>query len=207
MLSVLDHLNLFSEPRAILITADKAFGGVDFNDFVPGFDQKRLRVVDDLETAFKSLWEPYFSETAIKPYRQEVQNAQTAANALIPEIAGFLRTHLTAEMLQGPELGDTVLKILSVENVKVLNVEVPFPEPPARNRSVEILVKASADCRVLVKRDLALVYTFLKYESAPPSPKELEVKTYWSGNVKATAEIVNTEFKNINLKVLATPKM
>jgi|SRR5579863_1920924 PIN domain-containing protein len=201
--SILDDLNADPEARAIFITADEAFKDVRFSDLLPGFDPDRLRIVSKVETAFDSLWRPYFDETVIKPYRQEVENAQHAAKALTPEITEFVKSRLTEDMLR-PGIFDKIVKILSVDSVSVFLVDSPIPKEGALNRLADIAIKISAECTVLVKR----VFWLGAEEggtSLLPS-QELEQKISWEGTVLATAEIVDTQFRNIRLKSLASRK-
>lgn len=214
LLSILDHLNGFPEATTIFISADNDFKGVRFTDFLSDFDVKRLEIVKELDSVFDRLWKPYFDETVIKPYRQEVENAKIAVDGLISELKAFLKSHLSEDMLK-PMLGDQVLKILSVEDVKVLSVDTPLPKTSEPlNRTVTIQINVSADCRVLVSRDLSYFQSVFRAYSGrspdesdiPAPPEELELKLNWSGGVQAAAEIENTQFKNIILKALVPQK-
>ncbi len=214
LLSILDHLNEFHEAQTIFISEDNDFNGVKYADFIPGFEAKRLQIVKTLDSVFQSLWRPYFEETVIKPYGQEVENAKTAAQAVIPRIAKFLEANLTKDMLK-PGIGDQVLKILSVESVTVLSVDTPLPKDgEPLNRVVTIQINVSADCKVIASRDLSYLRSvFRAYSGASPDesdiappPKELEIELNWSGGVQATADVVDTQFKNITLKAVVPQK-
>jgi hypothetical protein len=215
LLSILDHLAEFPNAKAVFISSDVDFKGVDFAHFIPRFDCKRLRVLE-LSKVFNELWEPYIHATFIKPYRREVESAQAAAKALIPELKQFVQSHLTEEMLS-PGLGDTVLKILSIDDVWVSFVETPVPKTEeSLDRSVTILIKLSATCTVLVKRDssyfnlglLAGLYAAFPREQsdAPSRPEELQIQMTWSGGIAATADIVDSQFKNVVLQALVSEK-
>src|SRR5262249_30222446 len=116
LLTILDHLNSFPTATAVFVSEDKDFKRAKFADFLPGFEAKKLQVVKELKSVFDSLWEPYFDETVIKPYRQEVENAKLAAQGIVPELKTFIKSHLTEDMLK-PAIGDQVLKILSVDEM------------------------------------------------------------------------------------------
>jgi len=198
--SILDHLNSHPYTRAVFVTADEGFKEARFGDLAPGLDPNRLRIVAKLETVFDSLWRPYFDETVIKPYRQEVENALSAAKALIPEITQFVRSHLTEDMLR-PGLFDTVLKILSVDAVSVVSVDSPIPKEGALNRTTDIGIKVRAECRVLIKR---IVWFGIEEGGTALLPsQELEQKIGWDGTVLATADIVDTQFQRIRFRSLA----
>ncbi len=207
LLSVLDHFSSTPDRRAVLISSDSDFKDINATNFLPGFDSNRFQIWNSLKAAVESLWEPYFDETAIKPYQQEFENAQSAAKDMIPEIAEFIKARLTEDMLK-PGVFDTILKILSVEHVKVYYVETPFPEPEQINRTVEIVIKVSGESRVLVKRDLSYVNVFLKLEEhvfhAPL--QELEEKVYWFFDIQATASFENTQVKIIEFTGLVPQK-
>ncbi len=214
LLSILDHLNEFPEAAAIFISADNDFKGVRFTDFLSGFDAKRLEIVKELDVVFSRLWKPYFDETVIKPYRQEVENAKTAVQGILSELKTFLKSHLTEDMLKSG-IGEQVLKILSVEDVRLLSVDTPIPKTgEPLNRKVTIQINVSADCRVLVSRDYSFLRSVLRAYSGdspdesdlPPPPEELELKVNWSGGIEATADIVDTQFKNVVLKALVPQK-
>ncbi len=210
----MDHLNEFPEVSAIFISADNDFKGVRFTDYLSGFDSKRLEIVKELDVVSDRLWKPYFEETVIKPYRQEVENAKTAAQGVLSELTIFMKSNLTEDMLK-PGIGDKVLKILLVESVRILSVGTPLPKTDEPlNRTVTIQINVSADCRVLVSRD----YSFFKFvfraysgdspdeSDLPPPPEELEINVNWSGGVEATADIVDAQFKNVVLKALIPQK-
>lgn len=214
LLSILDHLNEFPEAATIFISADNDFKGVRFTDFLSSFDAKRLEIVKELDAVFDRLWKPYFDETVIKPYRQEVENAKIAAQGILPELTTFIKSNLTEDMLK-PGIGDRVLKILSVEDVRLLSVDTPLPKTSEPlNRTVTIQINVSADCKVVVSRDYSfLTSVFRAYggdfpdQSEPPAPpEEVQIKMNWSGGIEATADIVDTQFKNIVLKAIVPQK-
>lgn len=215
LLSILDHLNSYTEVKAILITADKAFKEAAFMHFIPGFDSARLKIVDSLTVAYESLWEPYFDETVIKPYRQEVEAVQAAVGSINPELKKFVRLHLSRDMLK-PGYGDTIQEIISVDDVRVVSIETPLPKSgESLNRTVTILIRVSADCSVHVSRDLSYVMPFYGrlYGKAPvgkldvpPLPEELDIELTWYGGINATAEIVDGKFQNITLQSLVPDK-
>jgi PIN domain len=214
LFSILDHLNEFPEASAIFISADNDFKDIRLTDFLSGFDSKRLEIVKELDVVFNRLWKPYFDETVIKPYRQEIENAKTAAQGILSELTIFIKSNLTEDILK-PGIGDQVLKILSVEDVRILSVDTPLPttdEP--LNRTVTIQINVSSDCRVLVSRDYSFLKSVFRAYSGdspdesdlPPPPEELELKVNWSGGIEATADIVDTKFKNVVLKTLVPQK-
>jgi hypothetical protein len=172
--------------------------------------------VDSLKAAHQSLWEPYFDETVAKPYRQEVENAQVAAKSITPELTEFVKQHLTQDMLK-PGFGDTILKLMSVDEIRVYSVETPLPRTEENlNRTVTILIKVSAECTVLISRDASYVMPFYgalyrrlysaDESNVPPIPEELEIQLTWDGGISATADIVEGYFKNIVPKTLVPVK-
>jgi hypothetical protein len=207
LLSILDHLNSFSQAKAIFVTSDGDFKAVDFKKFLPGFDSTRLRIIDTLDAAVDLLWKPYVEETVLKPYEEEQKNALNAAKTLTPEISEFVKAHLTPDMLR-PMLWDTVLRILAVTGVQVWAVDTPLPKPEVADRAVEILIKVSAVCRVRLERRFIGLKALVKPEAGdmPHPPEEIEESMSWTGGVKATANVANREFTDITFVALIPEK-
>jgi hypothetical protein len=215
LLSILDYLNPSPSARAILITKDGDFKDPVFADFIPGFDKNRLRIERDLKPVSDSMWEPYINEAVLKPYGDEVINALTAVRGLQPELIEFVNKRLTKDMLKAG-LGETILKVLSVEQVFPASVELPFPKVGEdRNRSVTMRINVSAKCEVLVSRDLSFLSDLfgLRHRRSspdevdvPPLPEESETQIIWNGGVSATADFKNGEVSNIVFQGLLPEK-
>jgi hypothetical protein len=148
LLSILDHINTSPTDNALFITSDKDFTGTNFDSFIPGFDSKRCQIIT-LEMAFEFLSKRYYQESIIKPYNQEKENALKAAEVILPEIAEFVQSRMTVDMLKS-QLGGKTVKILSFEGVIPILVETPLPEPDAPDRTVEILLRLNAIYKVCI---------------------------------------------------------
>ncbi|HET8890021.1 MAG TPA: PIN domain-containing protein [Candidatus Angelobacter sp.] len=213
LLSVLDHLNSFPTDKAIFITSDKDFTGINTDSFIPGFDSKRCQIIT-LEMAFEFLSKRYYQESIIKPYNQEKENALKAAEANLPEIAEFVQSQVTLDMLKAG-LGGKIVKILSFEGAVPDFVETPLPEPDTPDRTVEILLRITAIYRVIIAGGirgadrLASLKALMDGEPLDFLPMSEEQETYvlWKGGIKATADVVNREFTNVNLLSLVPEEM
>jgi len=213
LLSVLDHLNSSPTDNAIFITTDKDFTGINPGSFIPAFDSKRCQITT-LEMAFEFLSKRYYQESIIKPYNQEKENALKAAEANLPEIAEFVRSQVTLDMLKSG-LGGKVVKILSFEEVVPVLVEIPLPEPDTPDRSVEILIRITAVYRVLVAGGIRggdrMVSLKSLMDGEPleflPISEEQETYVFWKGGIQATADVVNREFTNVELLGLVPEEM
>jgi hypothetical protein len=209
LLSILDHLNASPGANAVFVTDDNDFAGIDIASFMPDFDSRRLRVIN-LETSFDFLSKRYYEESIIKPYQQEVKNASTAVEAQTSQIAMFVNSLVTVDMIKPRGFGGTVTKLLSLEYLTVLSVDTPLPDPSAPDRSVEILIKVVAAYKVLMaggvrfKGGLSSLNALLNADTFEiiPSSEEQETYAFWRGGIQATADVVNREFKNIALITL-----
>jgi hypothetical protein len=205
LLSVLDHLNASPTDKAIFITSDKDFTGINLDSFIPGFDSKKCQIIT-LEMAFEFLSKRYYQESIIKPYNQEKENALKAAEANLPEIAEFVQSRVTLDMLKSG-FGGKIVKILSFEGVVPILVETPLPEPNTPDRTVEILLRVTAVYKVRIAGGIRATdrLTSLKAlmggEPLDFLPSSEEQKTYalWKGGIQATADVANREFTNIKL--------
>jgi hypothetical protein len=210
LLSILDHLNSSPGAKAVFVTADNDFAGIDLASFMPEFDSLRLRIIN-LETLFDFLSKRYYEESIIKPYQQEVKNASTAVEAQTPKLAEFVNSLVTVEMMKPSGFGGTVTKLLSLEFLTVLSVDTPLPDPDAPDRSVEILIKVVAAYKVLMsggvrfKNGLSSLNALLAADTFEiiPSSEEQETYAFWRGGIQATAKVVDREFTNIEPTNLA----
>lgn len=208
LLSVLDHVASSANDKAIFVTMDGGFDGVNSELFIPGFDAKRCPIIT-LEKAFEFLSKRYYQETIIKPYQQEQENALKAASAILTEIVEFVQSRLTLDMLRAP-LGGRVVKILSLDEVVPIAVETPLPEPKNPDRTVEILLRIAASYKVVVAggirapTKLVSLAALMKGEQLDFAPysEEREAVAIWRGGIQATANVAGREFKNIELKSL-----
>jgi|ERR1051326_242146 hypothetical protein len=215
LLSILDYMNSHPEAKSILITKDGDFKDPVFADFIPGFDKNRLRIERDLKAVSDSMWKPYIDEAMVKPYRQDVANALNAVRLLPLELIEFVGTHLTKDMLKGG-LGETILKIISVDKVYPFSVELPFPKVGEdRDRNVEMRINVSATCSVLISRDFSLFSNLLRLTgynaspdevNVPPLPEESETQVTWNGGISATADFKDGAVTNIVLQGLLPEK-
>jgi hypothetical protein len=198
--SILEHLGTQPNLKAVFITKDEVFRKSNYKDFFAGFDSRRLRIVD-LDTVWEELLRPYFDETVLKPWKEERQNALAAAKALAPELKNFLTSHLNESMLKSGWF-ETVVKLLSVDGVEVTSVDTPIPDAEqSADRKVEFTIAVSADCTAVVRKNSFFMTLFATsgedVKTQPAAPKEVEEKTSWSGGIRATADIVNRQFRNI----------
>lgn len=204
LLSILDHLNTSPTNKAIFITSDKDFAGINFDLFIPGFGSKRCQIIT-LEMAFEFLSKRYYQDSIIKPYNQEGENALKAAEAITAEIADFVRLGVTIDMLKG--LGGKIVKILSFEGALPTLVETPLPEPNNPNRPVEILIRVAAVYKVIMAGGIRTTDKMVPLKSLMggeaieflPSTEEQETYALWKGGIQASADVENREFKNIKL--------
>jgi hypothetical protein len=198
--SILEHLSTQPTLKAVLITKDEAFGKSNYKDFIGGFDNSRLRIID-LDTVWKELFNPYFDQTVVKPWEQERKNALAAAKSLAPKLKEFLISNLSESMLK-PGGFASVVKLLSVDDVRIIGVETPIPDrDTSPDRRVEFTIAVSADCTAIVRKT-SLFMTLLNMSqenvgAEPSAPDEIEEKTSWSGGIRATAGVVNRQFQNI----------
>jgi hypothetical protein len=97
----------------------------------------------------------------------------------------------------------TVMKLISVDMVKVTSVDTPIPKLYADpDRDVRISVSVSADCTAVVKKEhtnfSALFGGFDTKPAEPTAPPEIvQEKVVWSGGIRATAKIINRQFQDI----------
>jgi len=202
--SILEHLSTQPDLKAVFITKDGAFGKSSYKDFVAGFDDGRLRI-DDLDTVWRKLYDPYFDETVLKPWDEERRNALVAAKALAPELKNFLTSHLSESMLKTPLLSfDTVVRLLSVDSVQINSVDTPIPDKQQNpDRKAEFTIALSAICTAVVRKNrlFTTLWGISKEENVktllPAAPEEVEEKTSWSGGIRATADVINRQFQNI----------
>ena len=203
--SVLDHLESKSDLNGILITKDGGMKQTQIQEFLPRFDASRLRFTT-LDEAWDSLFEYHFDQNVVQPWAEERKNALTAAEALEPLWKEFLASNLTEPMLRAGGFGQpmAVIKLLSVDSVKVAFVDTPIPDLDADiDRPVKILISLSAECSAIVRKEnFSFLSSILggvdKSDIQPPSPPEiLQANASWYGGIRATADIVSHQFKNI----------
>lgn len=204
--SILEHLSTEPSLKAVLITKDGAFGKSNYDDLIAGFDGRRLQI-GDLNTVWEELFRPYFNETIVKPWEEERQNALAAAKAIVLELQNFLGSHLTEAMLK-PDSFATVVKLLSVDTVQVSSVDTPIPEKEQiADREVEFTIAASARCTAIVRKSSFFTIWGISEDNVktqPAAPEDAEEKVSWSGGIRATADIVNRQFRNIVLQSLVS---
>jgi hypothetical protein len=201
LLSILDHLRDHPDVRAVFVTKDSDFAKLDYRQFVPDFDPARLQVVD-FERVFHDLYEPYFDETRVKPYRSLLEAAERMAKADLPRIGEFVVANLTAEILR-PSPAEKIREILSVEKIDIRGVDLPFPEETPTTTTVEITIKIMITCKALVATDMnALRAFFGGLNLAPEPPREEEKSLTGFGLIEAAGEVVEGELKSITPKTL-----
>jgi hypothetical protein len=202
LLSILDYLRQHAELTAVLVTNDGDFKDIDYRAFEDSFSSDRLRVVD-LNGAWKELFDPYFDETRIKPYRRLADRATVLAHERVDDLRAFVATHLTSEMTR-PPLGEAVREVRSVEAVKVLHVDVPFPDREPTDLEIDVAIKVVAECRALVVTDYQGLRAFFGQTDLPRAPPvESERKLTWIGLVRATGVVAKGELKELNLQELS----
>jgi hypothetical protein len=208
--SILEHLSAHTDPssKAVFITKDEAFKKSNFKDFIDGFDSNRLRIVD-LDAVWEELFHPYFDKTVLKPWDEERQNALAAAKAICPELEDFLMSHLSKSMLKS-SWSATVEELLSVNAVRVSSVDTPIPDNrSSADRAVEFTIAVFANCTATVRKNSNLFLRALlgiseENVNTQPAPPEEEERVFWSGGIRATADVVNRQFQNIALQSLVS---
>lgn len=202
LLSILDHLRANGDLAGVLVTNDGDFKEIDYGAFGATFPSARLRIID-LETAWKELFDPYFDETRVKPYRKLLDAASEVARERADDLRAFVGAHLTTDMTR-PALGEMVREIRSVEGVEVLHVDVPFPDREPTDLEIDITIKVVAECRALVATDYQALRAFFSQTSLPPAPPvENERKLTWIGLVHATGLVAKGELKDMKLRELS----
>lgn len=203
--SVLDHLRSVKDLNGLIITMDGGMKQAQIKEFLPRFDTSRLRF-NTLDEALHDLFDFHFDQNVVKPWAEERKNALEAAEALEGLWKQFLSSNLTEPMLRAGEFGQplTVIGILSVDSVKVAFVDTPIPtldiDP---NRPVKILVNASAGCTVIARKERFNFFSSIlggaEYSDSQPAPPAeiLQANASWSGGIRATADVVSREFRNI----------
>jgi hypothetical protein len=203
--SVLDHLHSKSDLNGVLITMDGGMKQAQIREFLPKFDSSRLRFTT-LDEAWNSLFEYHFDQSVVQPWAEERKNALTAVKALEHLWREFLASNLTEPMLRAGGFGQpmTVIKLLSVDSVRVTFVDTPIPDLNASlDRPVRILITLSAECTAIVRKErIDFISSILggieKIDVQPPSPLDiLQANASWSGGIRATADVVSQQFKNI----------
>jgi len=193
--SVLQHLKSNPQLIGILVTADGVFSKAKVTNFEAGIPEARLRILD-LDSTFGLVWEPYWDENVTRPYATERENAKTAAEALIPTFKEFITSHISDTMLKAGTF-DKVLKVVSVDDIKVIYVQTPLPDPARADREVRMAIAVSVECTAIVEKDYSFVHSFLKWKGEPPKPVEEEEKLTWLGGVEVTADVVDRQFRNL----------
>jgi hypothetical protein len=203
--SVLDHLHKKSDLNGVLITMDGGMKQAQIREFLPKFDSSRLRF-STLDEAWHSLFEYHFDQNVVQPWAEERKNALAAVEALEHLWREFLASNLTEPMLRAGGFGQpmTVIKLLSVDSVKVSFVDTPIPDLDADpDRPVRVLISLSAECTAIVRKEhfdfiSSILGGIEKNDVQPPSPLDiLQAKASWSGGIRATADVVSHQFKNI----------
>ncbi len=201
--SVLEHLHPEENRKGIFITQDAALKKTSLEAFFPGFNPNKLEFME-LRVVWERLFRSYFDATVARPWREERKNALDAANASISVWRDFLSSALKEPMLRdNSSFGTrvTALRLLSVDSVTIRNVDTPIPELDENpDRNVTISVEGTAECTALLKKehfDFLGVLSDLPGIERPPDPPEIvEGKIHWSGKIRATADIVDRQFKN-----------
>ena len=199
LLSILEHLSAEPKLKGVFVTKDGSFRKCSYKDLVSGFEQNRLRIAD-FDAVRDELFRPYFDQTVLKPWEEERRNALTAAKALEPELRKFLTNNLTESMLRSASFA-SVVRLQSVDMVQVNSVDTPIPDmyqPP--DRKVEFTIAVSVDCSAIVRKNSALWSLFTQNapaQSDPSDEPEVEEKASWSGGIRALADVVNRQFRNI----------
>lgn len=203
--SVLEHLHSNGELKGILITMDGGMKQARIREFLPEFDASKLRFTT-LDEVWHGLFEFHFDQMVVQPWAEERKNALTAVEALDHLWKEFLATHLTESMLRAGGFGQsaTVMKLLSVDSVKVTFVDTPIPDLDADpDRPVRILITLSAECTAIVRKEHFSYFTSIFSgpeggDVQPTSPPEIvQGKASWSGGIRATANVVSRQFQDI----------
>jgi hypothetical protein len=197
LLSILDHLNTQPEWKGVLITNDAGFDGVEYQQFLPGFDGTRLRL-SKLESIFDELFRPYFDETRVKPYRQLLAQADQLARNRSDELREYAARIITPEMFR-PLPGDRVLQVDSLERLDVSSVDVPFPDTEDVLSDVRITINVMGTSKVRVVTDLAALRSLfggLSLSTDPPT-KEQEKQMSWRGVIEASGPVVDGVLREI----------
>jgi hypothetical protein len=203
--SVLEHLHSEGGLSGILITKDAGMRQSRIGEFLPEFDASRLRFTT-LDDAWNNLFYYHFDQKVVQPWAEERKNALVAVMDLDSVLKDFLAAHLTEPMLRAGEFGApaTVLKLISVDSVEVSFVDTPIPDLDANpDRSVKISISISAQCTALVRKESFGFFSSLFGGSEqgivePASPLEVvQGKASWSGGIRATAEVVSHQFREI----------
>jgi predicted nucleic acid-binding protein len=204
LLSILDHLRDRPDTNGVLVTNDSDFKEVDYRVFESTFSPDRLRVMN-ADEAFKDVFEPYFDETRVKPYRELMQTANTMVRARADELRAFVAAHLTADMLRrGPF--DSVRQILSLDRLDVMSVDLPFPERDLAELEINIEIRVAAQCNALVLTDyrgLRALFGGVTNLGAESSKEEERILS-WFGVVRASGTVVGGQLRNIAFQGLTT---
>jgi hypothetical protein len=205
-ISVLDHLEGCSGATAVLISKDGDLANVNYQIFLPTFEQKRLRVID-LTTAFDELFYPYFDETRVKPYERLLADAQQLARADANKLREFVASRLTPDMLR-TQIGDRILQIVAVDSLDLRSVQVPFPENDTIT-NVDISIKVTATCKVRVLTDLAALRGLFGglSLSTEPNTREQESKLIWFGLIEARGTVVDGTLQEITPQFLTADEI
>jgi hypothetical protein len=203
--SVLDHLHSQSDLNGVLITMDGGMKQAQIREFLPKFDSSRLRFTT-LDETWHSLFEYHFDQNVVQPWTEERKNALTAVEALEHLWREFLASNLTEPMLRAGGFVQpmTVIKLLSVDSVKVTFVDTPIPDLDADpDRSVRILIALTAECTAIVRKEQFGFFSSMfggieKSDIQSTAPPEIvQEKASWSGGIRATANVVSHQFQDI----------
>ena len=203
LLSVIDHVCAHSDVSGVLVTNDGDFKRLDYRAFSPDFDLRRLDV-QNFDTVFKLLVHPYVDETRIKPYRKLRESAERLAGAKLADIREFISSRLTIDMVK-PGPADTIQELVEVNDVRVLQLEVPFPDVGTVMGSIDVTIKVLATFRALVSTDIASLRAFFGETAATPAaPLKQERTISWYGVIQATGVVANGEVSELQFQDLAS---
>ena len=201
LLSVLDHVRDHDDVRGVLVTDDGDFKNLNYSVFTPGFDVARLQILD-LKTAFNRLFEPYFDQTRVRPYRRLREAAEQMAQAKMDEMREFVASRITSDMFR-PSIGDTIIQVLALDKLDIRRVDLPFPDETPKDVSINVTISIMTTCRVVVSTDFAWLRALSgELNTSPASPTEREKLATSFGLIQATGIVVNGELKELRLAEL-----
>lgn len=102
---------------------------------------------------------------------KELEDAKASVEVLTPIFKEFVADHLSETFFPRRWFSPTVFTLISVDSLRVVGVDTPFP--PNRNqgsvreinldRDLEMSICVSAECTVLGRNDLSLGCSFDRY--------------------------------------------
>lgn len=191
-----------TKPENAFVTDDSDFKNLSYGIFDTTFEERRLRILN-LKAAFNDLFNPYFDHTRVKPYRRLRDASDEMARAKAEELREFVSSRLTHDMI-GTSFGDTIIKILNVERVDIRGVDLPFPEEPPTNVTIDVTIKVTITCKVVMATDLSAFAIFTGQVSGPAAPPtEREKVALALGVVQASGVVVDGDLRELHLVDLA----